>query len=249
MITLLETPGGVRFGYTGEKPAAPAPTLFLLASSLEANLTDTDFCEAAHILADRGVFSVSADVPCHGCDKRPGETVGLVGWRERMEAGENPFEAFVAGCSAVLDSLIEGQFTDPERVAVLGNSRGGFSAMHFAAGEPRIKAAAAIAPVTKLAALREFAGMDDHPIAASLALKNHASRLAGRPIWMIIGNRDERVNTDYAIEFARAVVAATERNLEETVNVEIAIVPSIGHRNPPNAHTLAAAWLAKHLEL
>jgi hypothetical protein len=36
----------------------------------------------------------------------------------------------------------------------------------------------------------------------NLSLKNQAEKLAGRPVWIIIGDVDERVGTHHAIEVA-----------------------------------------------
>ena len=59
-----------------------------------------------------------------------------------------------------------------------------------------VKCVAAFAPVTDLLALREFRGMEKHAATRSLAIINYADKLAGRPIWLCIGNQDDRVDTD-----------------------------------------------------
>ena len=49
--------------------------------------------------------------------------------------------------------------------------------------------------------------MEKHAGTRSLSIINSADKLAGRPIWLCIGNNDERVDTDKAIAFTRKVVA------------------------------------------
>ena len=135
--------------------------------------------------------------------------------------------------------------------------RGGFVALHFAAVESRVRCVAAFAPVTNLLALREFAGIEqDSPsvlrVVKSLALVNSAEKLAGRPIWICIGNYDQRVNTDDAIALTRRVVEASVAE-DKPANVEIRVLPSEGyqvrvhdngHGIPvPSAHKEAAEWI------
>src|SRR5207249_1758397 len=125
-----------------------------------------------------------------------------------------------------------------------GTSRGGFIAMHFAATDPRVRCVAAFAPVTNLLTLREFAGMEQHPATTSLALIHHAEKLADKAVWIIIGNKDERVGTDHAIALTRKIVAAWTHP-ERPANIELHVLPSMGHGLPANAYDEAAAWLLR----
>src|SRR5205823_4645299 len=82
-------------------------------------------------------------------------------------------------------------------------------ALDWAAADARVGAVAAFAPVTDLLVLREFHGMEKHAATKALDLREHAGKLAGRPIWVCIGNNDERVGTDQLIGLTRKVVAAS----------------------------------------
>ena len=115
-------------------------------------------------------------------------------------------------------------------------------ALHFAAADERVKCTAAFAPVTSLLALREFTGMNEHAATKALALPNHADKLAGRPIWVCIGNQDDRVGTDEVIAFTRRVGAAAVAK-GRAVPVELHVMPSAGHSIHPMAHQEAAAWI------
>ena len=120
-------------------------------------------------------------------------------------------------------------------MAACGTSRGGFAALHFAAADPRVKCVAAFAPVTDLGALTEFRGAEQNPLVARLALEHRADDLAGRAIWLIIGDRDDRVGTDNVIRFARSVTAASLKN-GETAHVTLHVVPEPkGHTTPAGA--------------
>jgi dienelactone hydrolase len=241
---MLEAPGGVRFALLGGKPSAPAPTLFVLAGAAQGSLESDDYNKVGRLLAGHGFLCVSLDLPCHGADRRPGEPEGLSGWRVRLEKGTDFVAEFNRKASAVLDYLVREKYTDPRRVAACGTSRGGFLALHFAAAEPRVRAVAAFAPVTDLLALREFAGMDRNGPARALGLAARAEKLAGRPLWLCIGNDDGRVGTDLAIAFTRRVVRAGAR---KPVPLELHVLPTVGHTIHATAHQEAAAWLLERM--
>jgi len=245
-IIILHTPAGIRFGVPGEKPARPAPTLFVFATGVEDTLASEDFNKAGRLLAAKGWLSVALDLPCHGKDTKPKEPAGLDGWRHRLEHGDNVVSKFVTKASAVLDYLIKEGYTDPKQVAACGTSRGGFIALHFAAAEPRVKCVAAFAPVTDLLALREFHGMGKHAGTRSLAIINHADKLAGRSIWLCIGNNDERVDTDKAIAFTRKVVAEAVAR-KKPAPVDLHVMATEGHRVHATAHEEAARWILEQM--
>ena len=247
-VQTLETRTGVRFGLWGHAPAAPAPTLFILASTIDGTLGDAYFRQAGTALAAHGYLSVSIDLPCHGTQRRTNEPPELPGWRQRCERGDDFVAETNQRLSQVLDHLIAAGHTDAARVAVCGTSRGGFLALHFAAHDPRVKCVAAYAPVIDLAALREFRGAETKALVRSLALLQQADKLAGRAAWLIIGDRDERVGTDHAITFARRVTERSlARGLPSRVVLQVVAEPR-GHTTPPGAPEQSAAWIRAQLE-
>jgi len=247
-MKILRTPGGVRFGLFGDKPKKPAPTLFVFATGLEDLERQPVYTEIGRRLAPHGFLHVALDPPCHGEDIKPGEPSGLVGWRHRLEKGDALVADFTARASAVLDHLIKEGYTDQGKVAACGVSRGGFLAFHLAATDKRIAAAIGFAPVTNLLALSEFKGMEKHEPTRALNLVRVAPKLAGRPIWISIGNHDERVNTDDAIAFTRQVVTATAaKQKDKAIPVELHVGGSLGHRDLPGSHERAAAWLLQQV--
>ena len=246
-IQVRHTPENVRYGLIGglQSKDVPAPTLFVFAHGIEDMRRQLVYSEVSAILAKQGWISVVVDPPCHGEDIRTGEPPQLDGWRHRIEQEDDPIAAFTAKARSVLDVLIKDGVTDPDRVAVGGTSRGGFLAYHFAASDPRVKAAAGISPVTRLTALREFSMTSQREKAEQLDVARLAPKLAGRAIWLSIGNNDARVNTDDAIAFTREVVRAAARpdNPNEVIPVTLLVAPSQGHSKIDQAHELLATWL------
>jgi alpha-beta hydrolase superfamily lysophospholipase len=225
--------------------AFPAPTLFLFASTGADTLTADPYRHAGLLLYAQGWNVVSLDLPCHGSDQRPGEPPQLQGWAARVAAGEDIVAPFQSRVTDVLDHLIISGRADPARICAAGTSRGGCMAFQAAAGDPRIRSVAAFAPVTDLLALSEFAGQEGNTLAQRLALRNAAGALADRAAWLIIGNHDERVDTDRAIAFSRALVrAAVRRDLPPRVTLQVTAEP--GHTSTLAWHEQAAEWLMRY---
>ncbi len=238
---------GTRFALLGDRPVQPAPTLFVFQGDIDTAMREPIYTEVGRILARRGWLAVVIDAPAHGEDHRPGEPKELAAWNWRVEHGEDLVGGFILRARTVLDHLIQTNQTDPARVAAVGTSRGGFLAFHFAAAEPRIRCVGGISPVTELSALREFAATTHRAAVDSLSVASLAPRLAGRPAWISIGNKDDRVSTEAAIAFSRALVAAAAPGVE-TIPVELRVHATPGHRSTAQDHTQLAAWLGEQLD-
>lgn len=246
-VARWKTPDGIEYGTWGQPTVKPAPTLIMLASTIEATLSEPYFRQCGNELAEFGYLVVSLDIPCHGDQMTEGEPEGLNGWSYRAEHEEDFVAQSNVRLSKVLDDLIKTGVTDPTRVAVGGTSRGGFLAMHFAAHDDRVKCLAAFAPVTELAALREFHATQEHPLVRKLSLLNQVEKLKGRPVWIVIGDRDDRVGTHYAIELAsRLSAAAKTQNIASNVELHVLSEPR-GHTTPQGSTQLAADWIQRYL--
>lgn len=249
-IAVRRTPDKIRYGLIPDvQTPSAAPTLFIFAHGIEDMRKQPVYTEVAAILAAKGWVSVIVEPPCHGEDQRQGEPPQLQGWRHRLDQQEDFIAAFTAKASAILDHVIEQKITDPNRVAACGTSRGGFLAGHFAAADPRVKAVGGLSPVTRLTALSEFTTTPQRERAEALNLANLGEKLAGRAVWLSIGNSDARVNTDDAIAFTRAVVKANSQpdNPNQVIPVELIVAPARGHSKIDQAHDRLAEWLIKNV--
>jgi dienelactone hydrolase len=251
-ITMLTTRSGIRFGILGEKRTAPAPTLLILANSTAGTLGDPYFLQAGRLLSPQGYLCVSLDLPCHGEQQRDGEPEGLRGWRHRFDVGEPFLAEFVARASEVLEHLVQEHYTQPAKIAVTATSRGGFAALHLMASNARIKCAALICPVTNLAALEEFHTVRESKQAAALSMLNAmnlADTLAGRPLWIVIGDRDERVDTDQTIALARKL-SASAHTQQRASQVELHVLSEPrGHTTPAGAVEASATWIEQQMNV
>ena len=248
-LRIVQTKAGTHYAICAEKPAQPAPTLFVIAGPMTAVAADKSrwFIATGDALSRQGWIFVVLDPACEGYALKPGEPSSLAGWAVRAKMGEDFFKPYVESCRDVLDHLIAEGFTDPNRVAVEGVSRGGFCALHFAAAEPRIKAVIGVSPVTNPLALTEFTGVTP-PQIADITLDQQLAKLAGRTVWMSIGNTDDRVSTDDCISFARRLVATTRRLKPELkiIPVHLHVAASLGHSTPEGTYLAAAEFLLQH---
>jgi dienelactone hydrolase len=246
-LEIMRTSTGVRFGIWPKRPEKPAPILFVLSGSVEDALNSAYFRQAGEFLVKEDWVLGSVDLPCHGQETRQKESTGLTGWRERVDNGEDLIADVTGRLKKVLDYLITEKIADPERIGALGTSRGGFVALHFAAVETRVKCVAGFAPVTDLAILSEFRGAEQKQLVQRLALEQHVDALAGRPLWLVIGDRDVRVSSDSAIRFARRVTAVSlEKKLPALVDLHVISEPK-GHTVPAGWPEQAANWFRKQL--
>ena len=247
-VRTVTTESGVRFAILGEKPAKPAPTLIVLSGAAEETLSSAYFLQSGVLLSRQGYVCVSLDLPCHGQDRGKDQPEGIAGWRHRLDANQDLMSDFCRRGTEMLNFLVAKGYTDPEQVAVTGTSRGGFSALHLAAHEPRIRCVAAMAPVTDLFVLTEFKGMTHPERAAVLSVSNLVNDLASRHIWLVIGDRDERVGTDNTIAFGRKLTAvAVEKKFNTNIELHVLAEPQ-GHTTPKGAAEQSAAWIAKQLQ-
>jgi dienelactone hydrolase len=247
-VLVRETPDGVRFGIWGTKVSYPAPTLFVFSATIDESLGDPYYRQCGNALADQGFLCVSLDLPGHGVAQRDDEPGGLTAWRVRSDRGEDFVTPFTKRVQQVLAYLIQTGYTDPERVAACGTSRGGFLALHLTAVEPRIRATVAFAPVTALSTLREFQGATNTEHVDSLSLLARAETLGGRSLWLVIGDRDERVGTDDTIFLARRVTKLSLAH-GKAADVTLFVQPEPkGHTTPAGSPALAAAWIAQKLK-
>ncbi len=246
-VRIHKTSGGVEFGSWGELPQKPAATLIILASTIEETLGNAYYRQSGNELSKKGYLLISIDLPCHGKQHRSGEPNGLAGWPYRSAKGENFVDQTNKRLSTILDYLIKQGHTDPQKIAICGTSRGGYLALQFAAYNARVKAVAAFAPVTDLTALREFHGIEKNELVQSLALINQAEKLAGRPVWIVIGDRDERVGTDHAIELARRITKVSlAKKIDSKVEFHVLAEP-LGHTVPKGSAERAAVWINHQL--
>ena len=114
-VLLMHTPDGIEFGIWGStKHEHPAPTLIVLATTIQNTLNSAYYRHCANQLAKRGFLCVSINLPCHGDQQVDGEPEGLLGWSHRAARDSDFVAEFNNRLSKVLDHLVKQELSDPD---------------------------------------------------------------------------------------------------------------------------------------
>ena len=247
-VLMMHTPDGIEFGIWGNtKRERPAPTLIVLATTIENTLNSAYYRRCGNQLTKRGYLCISINLPCHGDQRVASEPEGLPGWSQRAARNSDFVSEFNNRLSKVLDHLVKQGVSDPKKIAACGTSRGGFLALHAAIHDPRVKCVAGFAPVTDLSVLREFKSTSECQLVKELNLINRAKDLAGRKVWIVIGDQDKRVGTDHAVRLAREI-SRESRKLKLPSRVTLHVLPEPrGHTIPDEADRMAADWIFQQI--
>jgi hypothetical protein len=194
-------------GRLAESPAV----LLTFAMTCQEALHTPPQDEAAKVFVAAGHRAVSFDLPEHGARIAPGQQGGISGMCAAVLEGKDPFEQFVREGRAAVDACLQRKLAAPGRIFVCGVSRGGYCALRLAAADARIGGVAGLAPVTDWRVVREFAAAKARPEVAALTLDNYVAQLAGRPVYLAIGNQDRRVGTDCCVRLANCLFAEQAR--------------------------------------
>lgn len=211
----------------GASAAEPA-LLLTFGMSRHSALTEDPHDLPARIFTAAGHCALSFDLPNHG-GRIPVFGEGIGGMCAAYLAGHDPFARFVSDGRAVLDAAERLGIPRNAHVVACGVSRAAYCALRLAAADRRILAVAGLAPVTDWRALNEFAAVKDRPEIAALALDNWAADLAGRAIFLAIGNADGRVGSAACARLALRILAEEARRGVTASRLELHIVPSEGH--------------------
>lgn len=187
-----------------EKLAKHPLLLVFLSADRHSSMPDGRYGGPGRIFLEHGHRVVSFDLPAHG-ERVDRHGAGIAGLAALVAAGEAPFDRIVADGRAVIDECLRRGWAEEGRIVVAGVSRGGYCALRLAAEDMRVGAVAAFAPVTDWGMLAEFAVQRKSPAVAALKLSRFADRLAGRRVYLAIGNLDLRVGTDSCTLFVLAL--------------------------------------------
>jgi len=195
-------------------------------SALLLNINATSPTE--HFL-EAGHYVLSFDLPHHGERVREyGE--GILGMGKALMAGHDPFEQFIADGKAALDSCLGKGIGTNGKIVAYGVSRAGYCYLRLAAADPRVRAVAALSPVTDWEMITEFADICSKSKMKQLRIDNWSDQLADRAIYLSVGSQDDRVGVDPCVRFAMKLFDKQRRELPEGTSFnQLHVVDSLGH--------------------
>lgn len=233
----VERPGGpLEVSVQSPTKLASRPMLLIfLSADRQSSMPDGKYGEPGRLFLESGNRVASFDLPAHG-ERVDRHGSGISGFAARVAAGEHPFDLVVADGRAVIDECEKRGIVEPGRVVVCGVSRGGYCALRLMAADERIAAGAALAPATDWRVVREFAAIKDTEPVAELALENFAEALAGRRVYVAIGNSDDRVGTASCTRFVLSVEEADRSKGVVKSGIRFQVV------DDSKGHALASKW-------
>ena len=227
-------------------PAACSKLLLTFAGSRHSALHEAPQDIPARLWAEAGLPVASFDLPCHG-GRVEGYGEGISGLCAAFLAGDDPFLHFVADGQALIDALLE-MGLGGGGIALAGVSRAAYCVLRLAVADVRVDAVAALAPVTDWRRLTEFAAVRQRADVAGLALQALAPALAGRALFLAIGNRDRRVGTDACVALAQHIYAAEAEDAQTQSRLRLHVVDAPDHTLPETWRRAGAQFLLDHMD-
>jgi len=230
---------------TARKGATPPALLLTVCSTRQASFYEEPYAIPARRFAAAGHAVVSVDLPNHGEQVNAfGE--GIRGMCAAVCAGADPFGQFVTQGQAVIAACLA-QGVGGGGVFACGVSRAGYCALRLAAADPCIRGVAGLAPVTDWRVLDEFAAVRHHSAVAALALEHYADPLAGRAVFLAIGNHDRRVSSAACLRFGLRLLELEAATNTAASTIELHLVAAAGHALGAEWRTAGADFLLRHI--
>jgi len=200
----------------------PDPVLLLTIGGPSSHLLPPND-QPANYFWKRGHRVVSLSAPCVA------SSLGTFG--ELALKGPDPTLAFIEEAQAVLKYCVDQQWTRSGRVVVTGISRYAYMALRLMAADDQLNIGGGFAPVTDWRDLSELHEIKDRKEIADLRLSLFAEKLAGKKIYLSIGNHDERVGTLSCCQLFLDLNAANSRKGLDGTLVDFFVTPDVGHRS------------------
>ncbi len=215
--------------------------LLTFSSTRQASFYEEPYDIPARIFAEAGHAVASFDLPNHG-EQVNAFGQGIDGLCAAFCAGADPFAQFVAQGKALIDDCVA-QGLGRGGIFACGVSRAGYCALRLAAADARIGGVAALAPVIDWRHLREFALVRQRPAVAMLALDQWADALAGRAVFLAIGNCDTRVSSAACVRFGLRLMEIEEAKQMTSSLLQLHVVAAEGHALGVDWRTAGAEFL------
>ena len=166
---ILNLSGDYQVAYLGPDIAeGPLPALFYFSLCAKESLSLDPFNQPAAYLA-RLPMHISPS-PYRDTETNFPATQAMAIWAKEIASGRNVVQEFIEKAKTAIEELLRKGILIPERLGVMGLSRGAFIATHLAAQIPHFRYLVGFAPLTKLSSLKEFQEIPDIALTHQLDL-------------------------------------------------------------------------------
>jgi hypothetical protein len=203
--------------------------LLNISATREYALRDPTQNHPTEPFLEAGHYVLSFDLPCHG--ERIREHGGeLIGMGRAYLAGDDPFLQFIADGKAALDACLERGIGANGKIVAYGVSRAGYCCLRLAAEDSRLRAVAALSPVTDWGVVEEFTKSCAKSKTKPLLIDNWTDELADKGVHLSIGSQDDIVGTESCVRFAMKLFKEQRRALpEHTLFNQLHVADSPSH--------------------
>lgn len=226
----------------------PLPAVFYFALSARESLEIDPYNQPVCYLSPYDVRIFSFNLPSHGPNLHAVDAIK--DWADEFDKGNNPITPFIEQVIFSIEILIKKRWILPEKIGLMGLSRGGLIASHVAIQFPDTRAVVGFAPMTELTYAGEFENIRETPAAQALNLENHLDLLCDKTIRFYIGNRDVLTGTEKCFQLVRNLAETAFHKGIRSPAIELVISPSIGHKGHGTAKKTfeaGADWLGRQI--
>lgn len=205
----------------GKDKLASDPALLLSIGTPHRHLMESTNNRPTRYFLERGHRVVCMEAPSVA------QSIGTFG--ELTLEGLDPSQEFIDNAQGVIGHCIAQNWGRPGRIVATGISRYAYMALRLVAEDDRVQFCGGFAPVTDWRDLSELADVRDRKEIADLRLSKFADKLAGKKIYLTIGNHDERVGTKSCCQFFLDLNKANEKRGFSDALVDFNVTPDKGH--------------------
>lgn len=223
----------------------PRTVIFLTTTAKEA-LEVPPLCNPANFLHDHHIRVISFDLPLH--DDTIPSFDGVRRWTTHIEEND---EDLLAPFLKEVSEWIDQNLPPSAPLGFMGISRGAFLAAHLANYRKNKDPLLLFSPMHDLEYPWLWKAHSKIPLFVEHYRLSHIrSYLKDCPLFLSIGNNDERVHTHKLIHFYEQMIEEKKKDQQRNIPLELHVFPSIGmygHGTSDNIFSLGATWMHQML--
>ncbi|NDE63621.1 MAG: hypothetical protein EB053_04625 [Chlamydiae bacterium] len=220
----------------------PLKTVIFFTTTAKEALEVPPLCNPSNFLIEHQIRVISFDLPLHN-EEIPSFD-GVKRWTNHMEkTQEDILSIFLSEVSEWID-----QNLDPMTpLGFMGISRGAFLAAHLASYRKKKNPLVLFSPMHDLEYPWLWSDSKNQPLfIEKFRLNRICPFLKDCPLFLSVGNNDERVNTHQLIRFYEELIESKKKEQSRNIPIELHVFPSIGmygHGTSDHIFSQGASWM------